>query len=98
MYPQPQPHQRGDVHLLDKDSNFWFNPQAFAAPALGTWGTGTRDILYGPGQNEWDLALFKNFRTAGRSLVPIPTSATFGRVTGKDDARRDVQLSVRFQF
>ena len=27
-----------------------------------------------------------------------PTSATFGRVTGKDDNRRDIQLSVRFMF
>ena len=27
-----------------------------------------------------------------------PTSATFGRVTGKDDSRRDVQLSIRFLF
>jgi Carboxypeptidase regulatory-like domain len=27
-----------------------------------------------------------------------PTSATFGRVTGKDDSRRDIQLSARFLF
>jgi hypothetical protein len=27
-----------------------------------------------------------------------PTSATFGRVTGKSDDRRDIQLSVRFMF
>ena len=27
-----------------------------------------------------------------------PTSATFGRVTGKADDRRDIQLSVRFMF
>jgi hypothetical protein len=27
-----------------------------------------------------------------------PTSSTFGRVTGKDDSRRDVQLSLRFLF
>ena len=27
-----------------------------------------------------------------------PTSATFGRITGKDNSRRDIQLSVRFQF
>jgi len=108
-----------------KDNNFWFNPSAFAAPAPGTFGNGTRNLIYGPGQNEWDLALFKNFRTGGTSLVqfraevfnlfnhpnlstqsnPVresstnnPTSATFGRITSKDDARRDIQLSVRFQF
>ena len=27
-----------------------------------------------------------------------PTNANFGRVTGKDGSRRDIQLSVRFQF
>jgi hypothetical protein len=102
-----------------RDNNFWFNPQAFAPPTQGTWGNGTRNIIYGPGANEWDLALFKNFRTGGTSLVQfraevfnvfnhpnlsatsataLPTSATFGRITGKDDARRDIQLSLRVQF
>jgi hypothetical protein len=27
-----------------------------------------------------------------------PTNATFGRVTGKDDSRRDIQLSLRYLF
>ena len=27
-----------------------------------------------------------------------PTSATFGRITGKDGSRRDIQLSLRFLF
>jgi hypothetical protein len=27
-----------------------------------------------------------------------PTSSTFGRVTGKDGSRRDIQLSLRFVF
>ena len=27
-----------------------------------------------------------------------PTNSTFGRVTGKDNSRRDIQLSLRFQF
>ena len=27
-----------------------------------------------------------------------PTSATFGRVTGKDNSRRDIQLSLRYLF
>jgi hypothetical protein len=27
-----------------------------------------------------------------------PTSATFGRITAKDNSRRDIQLSLRFQF
>jgi hypothetical protein len=27
-----------------------------------------------------------------------PTSTSFGRVTGKDNARRDVQMSIRYVF
>ena len=27
-----------------------------------------------------------------------PTSATFGRITSKDGARRDIQLSLRYLF
>jgi hypothetical protein len=100
------------------DNNYWFNPAAFAAPAAGTFGNATRDLIYGPPQQEWDLALFKNFRTGGPSVVQFRAEifnlfnhpnlsapnvdpnnqSTFGRVTGKDDARRDIQLSLRIQF
>jgi hypothetical protein len=100
-----------------KDTNYWFNPAAFAAPAAGTFGNAPRDDIYNPGQSEWDLALFKNFRTGGTTQVQFraevfnllnhpnlngaqfdPTNSAFGRVTGKDDSRRDIQLSLRFQF
>lgn len=43
------------------DQNFWFNPAAFAAPAQGTFGNAKRNDMYGPGQYQWDIALFKNF-------------------------------------
>jgi hypothetical protein len=47
------------------DDNFWFNPKAFANPAAGTFGNSTRDILRGPGDQQWDIALFKNFVLGG---------------------------------
>ena len=47
------------------DNNFWFNPAAFAAPAAGTFGNAERNLLYNPGQQQWDIALFKNFRMGG---------------------------------
>jgi hypothetical protein len=47
------------------DQNFWFNPQAFAAPAAGTFGTAARNLLYNPGEQQWDMALFKNFNAGG---------------------------------
>ena len=39
----------------------WFNTSAFAQPASGTFGTLGRNTERGPGVNNLDLALFKNF-------------------------------------
>jgi hypothetical protein len=38
----------------------WINPAAFAMPAKGTWGNCGRNIVTGPGVNQWDIALLKN--------------------------------------
>jgi Carboxypeptidase regulatory-like domain len=99
------------------DQNFWFNPAAFTKPVAGTFGNAPRNRMYGPGQYQWDMAVFKNVGISGpRSLQfraeifnflnhpnlsnpsTDPTSSTFGRVTGKDGSRRDIQLSLRFVF
>ncbi len=39
----------------------WVNPAAFSAPADGTWGNLGFDALNGPGRDNWNLSLFKNF-------------------------------------
>jgi hypothetical protein len=44
----------------------WFNASAFAKPALGTFGNAGLDILRGPWFQNWDMALFKNFRMTER--------------------------------
>ena len=51
------------------DQNFWFNPTAFANPAAGTFGNAPRNLIYGPGQQQWDIALFKNFGLGGPRKV-----------------------------
>jgi hypothetical protein len=40
----------------------YFNTAAFTANALGTPGTAKRRFFYGPGMNNYDLALLKNVR------------------------------------
>jgi hypothetical protein len=40
----------------------WFNPAAFSVPRTGTFGNAGLNILRGPGFQNWDLAVFKNFR------------------------------------
>ena len=48
-----------------RDDNFWFNPAAFARPAAGTFGNAVRNEIYNPGEQQWDVALFKNFNLGG---------------------------------
>jgi hypothetical protein len=40
----------------------YFDTSMFALPALGTFGTGGRNILTGPGFANFDAGLFKQFR------------------------------------
>ena len=44
-----------------RNFNNYFNSSAFAQPAIGTLGNAGYDVLNGPGDNNWDLALLKNF-------------------------------------
>jgi hypothetical protein len=39
----------------------WFNPAVFAVPANGSFGSFHRNTIYGPGINNWNFSLFKNF-------------------------------------
>ncbi len=44
----------------------WFDTSCFASPAIGFYGNASRNVLYGPGVNNWDLGVQKFF--------PIPAS------------------------
>ncbi|HEV2667444.1 MAG TPA: hypothetical protein VG324_21190, partial [Blastocatellia bacterium] len=39
----------------------WLNTAAFAAPGVGNFGNAPRDVFRGPGINNSDFTLFKNF-------------------------------------
>jgi hypothetical protein len=50
--------------VLPKDQRTFyqnFNTKVFAEPAVGTVGNAAPMIIRGPGINNWDLAIFKNF-------------------------------------
>jgi hypothetical protein len=51
----------GDPDVGDRTVNRWFNTAAFAQPAAGKLGNLGRNTERGPGVNNLDLALFKNF-------------------------------------
>jgi hypothetical protein len=59
------------LHLNSNPRNghAYFNTAAFTENALGTPGTSKRRFFYGPGMNNYDLALLKNVRlTEAKSL------------------------------
>jgi hypothetical protein len=39
----------------------YFNTNAFGRPAVGTFGNAPKDVIRGPGTNNWDISLLKNF-------------------------------------
>lgn len=51
----------GDPNAGERTVNRWFNAAAFAQPAPGALGNLGRNTERGPGVNNLDLALFKNF-------------------------------------
>ncbi len=51
--------------VLPKDQRTFYlnvNPAAFALPAQGSLGNAPKDVFRGPGRNNFDISLFKNFR------------------------------------
>ncbi|MCC6591154.1 MAG: carboxypeptidase regulatory-like domain-containing protein [Bryobacterales bacterium] len=40
----------------------WFNASVYSAPALGTFSPVNRNIISGPGWNQWDMTFMKYFR------------------------------------
>ncbi len=53
----------------DRTFNQFFNPNVFARPAQGTFGNAPKDVFRGPGINNWDISLFKNFRLGSEQRV-----------------------------
>jgi hypothetical protein len=50
----------GSVNYL-KTAQHWFDPSTFSAPAPLVFGNSARNLIYGPGLFNWNLAVFKRF-------------------------------------
>jgi hypothetical protein len=48
------------------NTTYWFNPAAFAKPALGTYSNQSRNSFYGPPTYQVDFSVFKNTRLTER--------------------------------
>ena len=71
------------------DDNYFFNPAAFANPAPGTFGTQPRNRLRQPGDQQWDIAVFKNVSLGGArkmqfraEIFNFPNHPNLGGVEG----------------
>jgi hypothetical protein len=60
--------QVGDPNPGEQTGLYWFDPAAFAPPADGTYGNSRRAPFVGPGRNQTDLALSKNFVPFGKRV------------------------------
>lgn len=56
-----RPNVVGDWQSSGGTVQQWFNTAAFANPAKGTFGSLGRNVVIGPGVNNWDLAMHKTF-------------------------------------
>ncbi len=50
-----------DPYMVNKSADRWLNPNAFANPALGTYGNLGRSNLVGPGSFQLDLSVTRTF-------------------------------------
>src|SRR5579872_2331774 len=57
--------KNGALPVDQRTPNDWLDLTAFAQPALGTQGTGGRNILDGPGIQDFDIALLKDTQISG---------------------------------
>ncbi len=49
----------------------WFNPAVFAVPANGSFGNFHRNSIYGPGVDNWNMSLFKNFNFTENTRIQL---------------------------
>jgi hypothetical protein len=55
----------------DRTLLHYFDTSVFAIPAIGTAGNAPRDVVRGPGTNNFDMTLFKNFPIRDRVNVQL---------------------------
>jgi hypothetical protein len=70
-----RPNLIGNPSVSNQSIAEWFNPAAFAVPANYTFGNAGRNILRGPGLQNWDLSLLKNFHFNERIYLQFRAEA-----------------------
>ncbi len=61
----------GNEHSVNR----WFNTAAFVQPLAGQFGNSGRDIIRGPGINNWDVGIGKDFKFTERTAFQFRVEA-----------------------
>ena len=59
------------LYPSERTLNRYFNPAAFVAPADFKVGNASYNLLWGPGQQNWDASVVKNVQFAERALLQV---------------------------
>ncbi len=70
-----RPNRVGSGSLSNQSINQWFDVSAFQVPAAGQIGNSGRNILIGPGYQNWDLSLLKDFHFTERIYAEFRAEA-----------------------
>ena len=74
--PPPEPRARpGSRTTGRRQSQQWFNTDAFALQPLGTYGNAGRNIVIGPGIFNFDTSIIRNFRFGGSKSLQFRLEA-----------------------
>lgn len=73
---QQYPNVVGNPRLSSRSPSEWFNVNAFAAPAPGTFGNSSRNSVYGPGLLNVNFALSKTFELDHGVSFKLSANAT----------------------
>jgi hypothetical protein len=95
---------KADLPKGDRTLTRYFNTSVFARPAQGTYGNAPKDVFRGPGLNNWDLSIFKNFPIKERIHFQFRwemyNAWNHAQFTGLDNAARfdaaGAQVNTRF--
>ena len=61
-----------DLNHNPRNGRSYFNTAQFSENALGTPGTAKRRFFYGPGMDNYDIALLKNVPSDGIEITAVP--------------------------
>jgi hypothetical protein len=70
------PNVVGDPKANTQGINGWFNVNAYAAPAAGTFGNMRRNSVYGPGLTQLNASVHKSFPIHERISAEFAANAT----------------------